>query len=67
MFLPWLFTWLCTDETGVRLMTCKGICERHRALRPADGSEDILLDKKDVRYVRYLSSGRAVYVVRAVA
>lgn len=38
-------------------MTCKGRCEQHRALRPADGSEGILPDRKDARCVRYLSSG----------
>jgi len=38
---------------------CKVMCECHKALRPADGTgRYILQDRKGVRCVRYLSSGR---------
>jgi len=41
-------------------LTCKGICERHKALRPADGSGRRYSagQKRCGRYVSYLLSGR---------
>jgi hypothetical protein len=41
-------------------MTCKGICERHKAQRIKELGGGTGLDRRDAKFVRCLSCGKAV-------